>query len=62
MQAIAAQAADNKDPHALLKSVATKGGVTEAMVQCLQGNPQVSFEELLAAGMARVDKIVMSFS
>lgn len=42
---------------AKVQSVATKGGVTEAMIEALEGNFTISFEELLQAGMCRISNI-----
>lgn len=40
-----------------IKAVATKGGVTEAMLEALEANSNISFEELLRSGMERISKI-----
>ena len=40
-----------------VKSVATKDGVTEALIEALEENSEISFAELLTKGMNRIDKI-----
>lgn len=45
-----------------IQKVATKGGFTEAMLQALARDREISFENLLASGMTRADQIIDTLS
>lgn len=57
---IVAQAAAHESAEKLLESVATKGGITEAMVQALSADAEIAFEALVGAGLDRVQSIVQT--
>ncbi len=45
-----------------IKRIATKGGITEALIAQLEQDPQTDFETMLATGRARMQAIIQSLT